>query len=72
MIEKIEAEEILKAVLSPEHLDNLAAYFVTLPSEAAMKLWNVISQGGVQENVVKFHGANGGAVGAHLSKILGA
>ncbi len=72
LIEKIEAEEVLKAELSDDHLHNLAAYFVTLPSEAAMKLWNVVSQGGVQENVVKFHGANNGAVGSHLSKILGA
>ena len=72
MIEKVEAEEILKAEISEEHLVNLANYFVTLPSEAAMKLWGVISQAGVQENVVKFHGANEGAVGAHLSKILGA
>ena len=72
MIEKVEAEEILKAELSDDHLINLANYFVTLPSEAAMKLWSVISQAGVQENVVKFHGANDGAVGAHLSKILGA
>ena len=72
MIEKVDAEEILKAEISDDHLVNLANYFVTLPSEAAMKLWSVISQAGVQENVVKFHGANDGAVGAHLSKILGA
>jgi len=72
MIEKVDAEEILKAEISEEHLKNLANYFVMLPSEAAMKLWSVISQAGVQENVVKFHGANEGAVGAHLSKILGA
>ena len=72
MIEKVEAEEILKAEISEEHLKNLANYFVMLPSEAAMKLWSVISQAGVQENVVKFHGANDGAVGSHLSKILGA
>lgn len=72
MIEKIEAEEICKADFSDEHVSNLANYFVTLPSEAAMKLWTVISTAGVQENVVKFHGANEGAVGSHLSKILGA
>jgi MoxR-like ATPase len=72
MVEKIEAEEICQAVMTDDHVSNLANYFVTLPSEAAMKLWSVISQGGVQENVVKFHGANGGAVGSHLSKILGA
>jgi MoxR-like ATPase len=72
MIEKIEAEEICKAEFSDDHVKNLADYFITLPSEAAMKLWGVISQGGVQDNVVKFHGANDGAVGSHLSKILGA
>ena len=72
MIEKIESEEICKAEFSDDHVENLANYFISLPSEAAMKLWNVISQGGVQENVVKFHRANDGAVGSHLSKILGA
>jgi len=72
LIEKVEAEEILKAEVSSDHMANLANYFVTLPSEAAMKLWGVMSQAGVQENVVNFHGANDGAVGAHLSKILGA
>jgi len=72
MIEKVDAESICERELSDGHVKNLAAYFVTLPSEAAMKLWGVISQAGVQENVVKFHGANNGEVGAHLSKILGA
>jgi len=72
MIEKLEAEEICKAEFSEAHISNLASYFVSLPSEAAMKLWGVISQAGVQENVVKFHSANEGAVGSHLSKILGA
>ena len=72
LIEKIEAEEVCQRELSDDEVANLASYFVTLPSEAAMKLWSVISQGGVQDNVVKFHGANNGAVGSHLSKILGA
>ena len=72
LVEKIEAEEICKSELTDDQVSHLANYFVTLPSEAAMKLWGVISQGGVQDNVVKFHGANGGAVGSHLSKILGA
>jgi MoxR-like ATPase len=72
MIEKVDAEDICKKEFSDAHVNNLAAYFVTLPSEAAMKLWGVISQAGVQENVVKFHAANKGAVGTHLSKILGA
>ena len=72
MIEKLEAEEICKKELSDEEIANLANYFITLPSEAAMKLWGVISQGGIQQNVVNFHGSNNGAVGSHLSKILGA
>ena len=72
MIEKVEAEDICKKELSTEEIANLANYFITLPSEAAMKLWGVISQGGIQQNVVNFHGANKGAVGTHLSKILGA
>jgi|TARA_R100001443_G_scaffold99912_1_gene107129 hypothetical protein len=72
LVEKIEAEDVCKTELNDIQVGNLANYFVTLPSEAAMKLWGVISQGGVQDNVVKFHGANDGAVGSHLSKILGA
>ena len=72
LIEKIEAEETCKRELTEDEVGNLANYFTTLPSEAAMKLWGVISQGGIQDNVVKFHGANSGAVGSHLSKILGA
>ena len=72
LVEKIEAEETCKRELTEDEVGNLANYFTTLPSEAAMKLWGVISQGGIQDNVVKFHGANGGAVGSHLSKILGA
>ena len=72
MIEKVDAEEICQKELSDEEIGHLANYFVTLPSEAAMKLWGVISQGGVQQNVVNFHGANKGVVGTHLSKILGA
>jgi alkaline phosphatase D len=72
MIEKLEAEETCKTELGDTQVSNLANYFVTLPSEAAMKLWNAISQGGVQDNVVNFHRANDGVVGTHLSKILGA
>ena len=72
MIEKLESEEVCKSDLSDDHISNLANYFVSLPSEAAMELWTVLSTAGVQDNVVKFHGANDGIVGSHLSKILGA
>jgi len=72
MIEKVDAEEVCKEELSADHISNLASYFVSLPSEAAMKLWTVISTAGIQDNVIKFHSANDGVVGSHLSKILGA
>jgi hypothetical protein len=39
LIEKMEAQEIFKDALPKEHLQNLAEYFVVLPSEVAMKLW---------------------------------
>ncbi len=72
MIEKVDAEEVCKEELSADHISNLASYFVSLPSEAAMKLWTVLSTAGIQDNVIKFHSANDGVVGSHLSKILGA
>ncbi len=72
MVEKLEAEEICKEEMDVDQISNLANYFITLPSEAAMKLWTVISTAGVQDNVIKFHSANDGIVGGHLSKILGA
>jgi MoxR-like ATPase len=72
MIEKIDAEDVCKEALSADHISSLASYFVSLPSEAAMKLWTVLSTAGIQDNVIKFHSANGGVVGSHLSKILGA
>ncbi len=72
MVEKLEAEEICKEDMDVDQISNLANYFITLPSEAAMKLWTVISTAGVQDNVIKFHSANDGIVGGHLSKILGA
>jgi hypothetical protein len=72
LIEKLEAEDNCKGDLSVEHVSNLAEFFVGLPSESAMKLWTVISTAGNQDLVIKFHGANDGAVGSHLSRILGA
>ena len=71
LIEKLEASERCKE-LNQEENQNLANYFVGLPSEAAMKLWGVISQQAGQ-NVVGFHGAqaaSGKSVGEFLGEIL--
>ena len=77
LIEKLDASGLLsdeENPLSVEQIENLAKYFVTLPSEAAMKLWQVVARM-PQENVKKFHGAdlgNGEGVASYLAKILGA
>ncbi len=56
MIEKFKAKEVFNEKLSDNRLQNLANYFVTLPSEIAMTLWQVM---GTTEfatyNVAKLH-----------------
>ena len=56
MIEKFKAKEVFNEKLSDTRLQNLANYFVTLPSEIAMTLWQVM---GTTEfatyNVAKLH-----------------
>ena len=54
LIEKIEASNTFKDELGSERIQNLANYFVTLPSEAAMKLWTVIGKGD-NANVISLH-----------------
>ena len=58
--------------LSDDQCKNLANYFVALPSEAVMKLWQVLGKGNI-ENVTKFHKAqadNGQTVASKLVTIL--
>ena len=74
MIEKFEAAELFKAELSEARQQNLANYFVTLPSEVAMKLWTVLGDSDHVENVVALHKAtstSGVKVSDHLVTILG-
>ena len=54
LIEKIEASDTFTTVLAENQVQNLANYFVTLPSEPAMKLWTAIGKG-VNENVIALH-----------------
>jgi len=55
LVEKMEASDIFAVALSPERIENLARYFMLVPSEVGMKLWTVLGQG-VNENVIAFHG----------------
>jgi len=74
MIEKFEASEVFKSTLTDDQISNLAAYFVSLPSEVAMKLWTVLGDTDNIDNVVALHKAetaDGKRVSDHLVEILG-
>ena len=71
LVEKMEAEETFTPELPEEQIQNLARWFMTLPSEVAMKLWTVMGSGDVQ-NTVHLHQAkvNGTGVSNHLVELL--
>ena len=72
LIEKMEAKEVFKKVLSSEQIQNLADYFITLPSECSMKLWTVLGQGEL-ENTTGLHQAQAGCgtrIANHLVQLL--
>jgi hypothetical protein len=54
LIEKIAESDVAKNPLTPDQIKNLGSYFVTLPSEAAMKLWTAVSASNL-ENAVALH-----------------
>ena len=72
LIEKMEATEVFTEILTEEQCKNLANYFVSLPSEAVMKLWQALGKGNT-DNVTAFHKTqadNGETVGNKLVTIL--
>jgi len=71
LVEKMEAEEVFKAELTETQVKNLAAYFVSLPSEIAMKLWTVLGEGNVN-NTIALHQAqvNGKSAANFLVELL--
>ena len=74
MIEKFEAAETFTEELTDDQIQNLANYFVTLPSEVAMKMWMVLGDANNVNNVVALHKAttsDGKRVSDHLVEILG-
>ena len=57
LIEKFKAKECFDTELSNSQLQNLAEYFVTLPSEIAMTLWQAMGSGKeATKNVARLHG----------------
>jgi len=71
LVEKMEAKDIFSQPLPVEQVDNLAKYFMTLPSEVGMKLWTVVGQGS-NENVIALHGAapDGNPISTHLVELM--
>ena len=71
LVEKMEATEVFKTELPAEQIQNLGAYFLTLPSEVAMKLWTVLGNGELN-NTVALHqcSVDGNAVSGYIVELL--
>jgi hypothetical protein len=71
MIDKFEAADSFKEELDQDKINNLARYFVMLPSEVAMKLWSVLGNGALN-NTIKLHQSDvdGNSVSDYLVSIL--
>ena len=72
--EKLEASEMLVTPLTTTQIQNLANWFVTLPSEVAMKLFATIGANADNSNVIALHGAtasNGKKVLDFIVEIVG-
>ena len=71
LIDKIESKGMLAKKMPKEQIENLARYFISLPSEAAMKMWHVLGKGMV-ENTTALHQVNidGTSPSKFLSEIL--
>ena len=71
LIEKFEAAEVFKEELGSTKIENLARYFIMLPSEVAMKLWAVLGNGALN-NTISLHQASvdGNSVSDYLVRIL--
>ena len=71
LIDKFEAAASFAEELPQSQIDNLARYFIKLPSEVAMKLWSVLGTGEIN-NTIKLHQAevDKESVSDYLVKIL--
>jgi hypothetical protein len=71
LVEKMEAEEVFKTELTDGQIQNLGAYFLTLPSEVAMKLLPVLGKGEIH-NTVAIHQCKVGdqSVSAYIVDLL--
>jgi len=71
LVEKCEAELVFHKELTPTEIENLGRYFLTLPSEVAMKLWTIMGLGEIK-NTVNLHQCkvDGKAVSSYIVELL--
>ena len=67
LVEKMEAANVFADQLPADQIGNVAAYFLTLPSEVAMKLWTVMGNGELQ-NTIALHQTEG--VSGYIVELL--
>jgi len=71
IVDKFAGANTFADELPQEHVNNLARYFLTLPSEVAMKMWTVLGAGDIN-NTIKLHQAevDGSSVSDYIVTIL--
>jgi hypothetical protein len=71
LVEKMEAEQTFDDLLDGSSIENLGRYFITLPSEVAMKLWTIMGLGEIK-NTVNLHQCkvDGQSVSSYLVDLL--
>ena len=73
LIQKMKEQKVFDTAMNDTRLQNLADYFVSLPSEVAMTIWTAIGKAKVAENITGFHGAttsDGAKVNLHIVKLM--
>ena len=72
MVEKMESAGTFTELLNKTQVQNLCDYFVSLPSEVAMKLFTVIGNAETngQQNVIELHGTTSTQCGRQFSRII--
>ena len=73
LIEKMKANDLFSEPMNPTQLQNLAEYFVSLPSEIAMTIWTHIGKAKCQENIAGFHSTttkDGTKVNMHIVELM--
>ena len=73
LIEKMKAVDLFSEPMSKNQLQNLAEYFVSLPSEIAMTIWTHIGKAKCSQNIAGFHGTttkDGTKVNMHIVSLM--